>query len=237
MCVVENYFNYFTEIEEHYQRRRGTILLLSTLDWALIETWKSAGIPLEAVLRGIDSAFDKYDQRPSKSKKVNSLAYCSQAVLAAAEDMKEAAVGAAGDSPAKTPGFEVSEIAAFLRVNAKRLEIAKMPERTGFATGAAREAAGSLREIASEIDRGGQLPRLEDLERRLTVLEEKLFAVLMAATPDEDLVNVRAEADRDLAPYRRNMTAAQIEQLHRQYVRKRLLERCGVPRLSLFYMH
>jgi hypothetical protein len=236
---VENYFNYFTEIEEHYQRRRGTILLLSTLDWALIETWKNAGIPLEAVLRGIDEAFDKYDQRPSKSKKVNSLAYCSQAVLAAAEDMKEAAVGAvAGSSPAKSPGFEVPEIVAFLRGNAERLEKAKLPERVGFATGAlAREGAGSLREIAEQIERGGKIPRLEDLERRLTVLEEKLMAVLMAATPDEHLVEVRTEADRDLAPYRRNMTAAQTEQLHKQYVRKRLLERSGVPRLSLFYLH
>jgi hypothetical protein len=235
---VENYFNYFTEIEEHYQRRRGTILLLSTLDWALIETWKNAGVPLEAVLRGIDEAFDKYDRKPSKSKKVNSLAYCSQAVLAAAEDMKEAAVGAAGESPAREPGFEGAEIAAFLRGNAAKLEKAKLPERAGFATRAlACEAAGSLREIAEEIERGGKLPRLEDLERWLTVLEEKLFAVLMAVTSDEDLVKVRTEADRDLAPYRRNMTAGQVEQLHKQYVRKQLLERCGLPRLSLFYMH
>ena len=238
---MENYLNYFTEIEEHYLRRRGTHLLLSTLDWALIETWKSAGVPLEAVLRGVDDAFDKYDQRPSKSKKVNSLAYCSQAVLAAAEDMKEAAVGATGEEKARPePGFEAAQIAAFLRGNAEKLEKAKLPERAGFATGAlARKEAGSLREMAEAIERNGndKLPRLEDLERRLTVLEEKLFAVLMAATPDEDLVQVRAEADRDLAPYRRNMTAAQIEQLHKQYVHKRLLERCGVPRLSLFYMH
>src|SRR5215813_5351444 len=91
--ILENYFNYFTEIEEHFQRRRGSILMLSTLDWALIETWKDAGIPLEAVLRGIDDTFDRYEQRPSKTKKVNSLAYCAQEVLAAAEDMKEAAVG------------------------------------------------------------------------------------------------------------------------------------------------
>jgi hypothetical protein len=236
---VENYFNYFTEIEEHYQRRRGTILLLSTLDWALIETWKNAGIPLEAVLRGIDEAFDKYDQRPAKSKKVNSLAYCSQAVLAAAEDMKEAAVGAESDSrSAKEPGFETAEIAAFLRRNAEKLDQATLPERTGFASGAlAREVAGSLRDMAKEIEQAGKLPRLEDLERRLTVLEEKLFAVLMTATPDADLVSVRAEADRDLAPYRRNMTAPQIEQLHRQYVRKKLLERSAIPRLSLFYLH
>jgi len=238
---VENYFNYFTEIEEHYQRRRGTILLLSTLDWALIETWKNAGIPLEAVLRGVDDSFDKSDQRKSKSKRVNSLAYCSQAVLAAAEDMKEATVGATGDEKAqREPGFEAAQIAAFLRGNAEKLEKAKLPKRAGFATGAlAQEEATSLREMAETIERNGKdkLPRLEDLERRLTVMEEKLFAVLMAATPDEDLVQVRAEADRDIAPYRRNMTAAQVEQLHKQYVHKRLLERFGVPRLSFFYMH
>jgi hypothetical protein len=236
---VENYFNYFTEIEEHYQRRRGTTLLLSTLDWALIETWKNAGVPLEAVLRGIDESFDKYDQKPTKTKKVNSLAFCSQAVLTAAEDMKEAAVGAA--SPEKSrpePGFDAAQIAAFLRGSAKLLEKAKVPESAGFSTGAlARETAASLREMASAIENSAKLPRLEDLERRLTVLEEKLFAVLMAATPDDDLVDVRAQADRDLAPYRRNMTAAQIEQLHAQYVRKRVLEQRGVPRLSLFYMH
>jgi adenine-specific DNA methylase len=236
---VENYFNYFTEIEEYYLRRRGTHLLLSTLDWALIETWRSAGVPLEAVLRGVDEAFDKYDKRPLKSKKVNSLAYCSQAVLAAAEDMKEAAIGAANEHKVqRDPGFEAAQIVAFLRANAEKLEKAKLPEHQGFATEVlAREEAASLRQMADSIANSGKLPKLEDLERRLTVLEEKLFAVLMAATPDDDLVNIRAEADRDLAPYRRNMTASQTEQLHKQYVHKRLLELFGVPRLSLFYMH
>jgi hypothetical protein len=244
---VENYFNYFTEIEEHYLKRRGTHLLLSTLDWALIETWKSAGVPLEAVLRGVDDAFDKYDQRPSQSKKVNSLTYCSQAVLAAAEDMKEAAIGASAAAEAtdeteekspREPGFEAAQIAAFLRGNAGKLETANLPERAGFPTRAlALEEASSLRELADAIESSAKVPRLEDLERRLTVLEEKLFAVIIAATPDDDLVKIRAEADRDLAPYRRNMTTAQVEQLHKQYVHKRVLERCGVPRLSLFYMH
>jgi hypothetical protein len=237
--ALENYFNYFTEIEEHFQRRRGTILLLSTLDWALIETWKNAEIPLEAALRGIDETFDKYEQRPSKSKKVNSLAYCSQEVLAAAEDMKEAALGAEGPSQsAKASGFDVAEIAAFLRANADQLEKAKFPEREGFAPATlARATARTLREMAEDIARSAKLPRLEDLERHLTVLEEKLFAALLAATPDDELVKVRVEADRDLAPYRRKIAAAQIEQLHKQYVHKRLLEKCGMPRLSLFYMH
>src|ERR671936_2818000 len=111
---MQNYFNYFTEIEEHFHRRRGTTLLLSTLDWALIETWKDAGIPLEAVLRGIDSTFDRYERRPSKSRKINGLAYCSQEVLSAAEDMKEAAVGVAPTGESSEPsGIGSSDVAGF----------------------------------------------------------------------------------------------------------------------------
>jgi hypothetical protein len=238
---VENYFNYFTEIEERFLRRRGGGLLLSTLDWALIETWKEAGIPLEAVLRGIDNAFDGYDQRPSKTKKVNSLAYCSQLVLAAAEDMKEAAVGAAGESgfPAKPragQGFEPEVVAPFLRRNADLLEAAKVPQGGGIsARSVALDSAKILRDLAEEIEEK-PAARLEDLERRLTVLEEKLFAVLLASTRDEEIVMVRAEADRDLAPYRRKMSGAQIDQLQKQYIHKRLLEKYNLPRLSLFYM-
>ncbi|PYX42162.1 MAG: hypothetical protein DMG81_02095 [Acidobacteria bacterium] len=237
---MENYFNYFTEIEEHFQRRRGGILLLSTLDWALIETWKDAGIPLEAALRGIDAAFDRYDQRPSKSKKVNSLAYCAQQVLSAAEDMKEAAVGAAQEEDASpavaTRGFDPSEIAAFLRKNAERLEQAKLPSRGSISPQTlAREAAATLRDLGEEVSAQKKV-RLEDIERRLTVLEEKLLAALIAATADDDLVGVRAQADRELAPYRSKMPGPQIEQLLKQYVHKRLLEKYGLPRLSLFYM-
>jgi len=231
---VQNYFNYFTEIEEHFQRRRGGVLLLTALDWALIETWKDAGIPLQAVLRGIDATFDHYEQRPSKTKKINGLGFCAQEVLTAAEDMKEAAVGSARPEPR---GFERAEIVEFLRRNAEQLESAKLPERSGVSVQQlARETAGRLREMIAELERMASLPRLEDLERRLTVAEEKLFAGLLASTADAEIVTVRAEADRELAPYRRKMPAAQIDQLQKQYVHKRLLEKYGLPRLSLFYM-
>lgn len=238
---MENYFNYFTEIEDRYLRRRGGGLLLSTLDWALIETWKDAGIPLEAVLRGIDEAFDRYDQRPSKTKKVNSLAYCSQLVLSAAEDMKEAAVGASRADTAQqkssaSQGFEPAVVVPFLRRNADLLEDAKLPESGGIsARSVALDAAKTLRQLAEQIE-AKPAARLEDLERRLTVLEEKLFAMLLASTADEEVVQVRAEADRDLAPYRSKMSGAQIDQLQKQYVHKRLLEKYHLPRLSLFYM-
>jgi hypothetical protein len=228
---VENYFNYFTEIEEHFQRRRGSILLLNTLDWALIETWKNAGVPLEAAFRGIDKAFDKWDARPSKTRKVNSLAYCAQEVLAAAEEMKDAAAGAIAAPAAGTPkpesGFEAEKIAGFLRKNADALD--------KTATSAAHEMAKDLRDIAASLN-SHATPKLEDIERRLTMMEEKLVASIMAIAKDEDLVAIRAEADRELAPYRRKMPAAQIDLLQRQFMQKRLLERAGIPRLSLFYL-
>jgi hypothetical protein len=239
---VENYFNYFTEIEEHFQRRWGGILRLSPLDWVLMETWRDAGIPLEAVLRGIDVTFDHYEKRPSKTRKINGLGFCSQEVLAAAEDMKEAAVGAAGPEPAPAPksragqGFEPEVIVPYLRRNADLLEAANLPRGTGVSVrSVALDAAKTLRHLAEEIEKKPAAP-LEDLERRLTVLEEKLFAVLLASTPDEELVTVRTEADRDLAPYRRKMSGPQIDQLQKQYVHKRLLEKFHLPRLSLFYM-
>jgi hypothetical protein len=234
--ILDNYFNYFTEIEEHFQRRRGGVLLLSTLDWALIETWKDAGVPLEAVLRGIDAAFDRYDQRTSKSKKVNGLAYCAQEVLTAAEDMKEAKVGSARQSKPDR-GFDSGDIARFLRRCARELQSAKLPSRPGISPETvAHEIAETLLGIATEITAKSVLMRLEDLERRLTVLEEKFFAILLAAVPDKEVLSVRAQADRDLAPYRGKMSAGQVEQLQKQYVQKQLLEKYNVPRLSLFYM-
>jgi hypothetical protein len=227
---VENYFNYFTEIEDHFQHRRGTLTLLSPLDWALMEIWKDAGIPLEAVLRGIDAAFDKWERRP-KRRKVNGLAYCAQEVLAVAEEMKEAAVGAG--PPAKAaPGLEASTVTDFLRDNATDLEGATLPSSVRII---ADETAVGLRSVADAFAAGNPSP-MEYVERRLTVMEEKLFAALLAATPEAALLQVRTEADRDLAPYRSRMSAQQIEQLHKQYLQKRLLEQHHLPRLSLFYI-
>jgi hypothetical protein len=239
---VDNYFQYFSEVEEHFLQRRGSPLIGSTLDWAQIEIWKNAGVPLEAVLRGIDSAFDKYEQRKSKRhEKINSILWCAQAVLSAAEEMKEAAVGAvgAGIHAAKSrvdQGFEPRAIANFLRRNADALEKAVLPHSGGISPDAiVKDSATSLRKLAGEIE-GTNLPRLEDLERRLTVLEEKLFAALLATMADDEIVDIRAQADSELAPYRRKMTTLQVDQLQKQYIQKRMLEKYSLPRLSLFYM-
>ena len=234
---MDNYFQYFSEIEQRYLARRGSPLLLSTLDWALIETWKSAGIPLAAVLRGIDESFDSWDKKPprGKVKRINSLTYCSQSVLEAAQQMADAATGAVQESNAKAQhesGLEPERVGKYLLENAKIVETQckKLPQA---AQNIAADSAKSLRELSETAP--GKLP-LEELERHLTVLEEKLMAALLAATPDVELIAVRAQADREMAPHKRRMSAAQIEQLQRQYVQRRLLEQAGLPRLSLFYL-
>jgi hypothetical protein len=230
---VENYFNYYTEIEERFQKRRGTGLLLSTLDWALIETWKDAGIPLEAVLSGVDATFDKYDRRPSKTRKVNSLGYCAQEVLAAAEATKEAAVGAQNQRSEPAPGLSAGEIAKFFCGNAAKLGQAQGPDQVKTV---ASEAANTLADLARMLAEPSATPNLEDLERRLTAVEEKLIAALTVSASAAELAALRAEADCEIAPYRSKMPAFQIEQLQRQFVHKRLLEKAKIPRLSLFYM-
>ena len=227
-----NYFEYFSEIEERFSSRRGSILLLNTLDWALIETWREAGIPLEAVLRGIDNAFDKYDARAAKAgarnRKVNGLAWCAQAVMHAAEEMAEAATGLApARSEPQDTGFEAQRVAAYLDRSAAALEAASFSFTALIAL--------RLRELAVTMRSDRPTP-LDDLDRTLTVLEEKLFAELQAAATEQELVDLKTQADRELAPYRSKMSAVQLRQIQQQFLHKRLLELRSLPRLSLFYM-
>src|SRR5579875_591040 len=166
---MQNYFHYFTEIEERFSRRRGSLLLLSTLDWALIESWREAGVPLEAVLRGIDTAFDRYEYRSSRAKgrlrKVNGLAWCAQAVMTAAEEMVEASTGAAPQrtQPASSSGFENERVAAYLKRNADAVATAA----EGSGAEPMRGIATRLRELAASMQEP-EAVSLEDLDRVLT---------------------------------------------------------------------
>jgi hypothetical protein len=237
-----NYFNYFTEIEEYFWHKRGAHLLVSPLDWAIVETWQKAGISLPAVLRGIDRAFESYtrSRRASGGRQLKSLAYCVDAVLDAAEEEKEAAAGAGPRARSKssvTESFSREELHSFFSRNIERLTAASQSSRATQPELATRteETRARLTEMLPLIDSPDGLD-LEELERRLTVLEEKLTAALTANAPDEFMVEVRREMDHQLAPYRRKMTAAQLSQLERQYVQKRLWERYNLLRLSLFYL-
>ena len=232
-----NYFNYFTEIEERFQQRRGSLLLLSTLDWALIETWREAGIPLDAVLRGIDAAFDKYEarQKRGRMRRINGLAWCAQAVMEAAEELREAAAGtAATPTQNRESGFEHERVAAHLESAAAALDASAVaPEACAATALRLRELAAEVRAVTHE---NAAAHDLEALERTLTVLEEKLFAALTAAAPVDLLVGLKEHAARELAPYRSRMGAVQLRQVQKQFEQKQLLVHYGLPRLSLFYM-
>jgi hypothetical protein len=242
---VQNYFNYFTEIEERFQQRRGSLLLLSTLDWALIETWRDAGVPLDAALRGIDAAFDKYEARQKRGpmRRINGLAWCAQAVMQAAQELREASAGADTTSTETADtGFEHERVAAHLEATATALEAANVAPDVCAATAIRlRELAAQVRgdvpgTVAAESTKSAQHLDMESLERTLTVFEEKLFAALTAAAPEELLVGLKEHAARELAPYRSRMGAVQLRQVERQFVQKQLLAHYNLPRLSLFYM-
>jgi hypothetical protein len=235
---MQNYFEYFTEIEERFSRRRGSVLLLSTLDWALIESWREAGVPLEAVLRGIDAAFDRYETRSARARgrlrKVNGLAWCAQAVMEAAEEMVEAATGVAPQRAKETTrsGFETERVAMYLTRNAEAVALAAQRVQMGETLQA---TAQRLRELAAAM-REAEPMALEDLDRTLTVLEERMVDALRGVIPEAELLALREQADRELAPYRSRMSAVQLRQVVQQFMTKRLLETYALPRLSLFYM-
>jgi hypothetical protein len=238
----ENYFNYFTEIEECYQRCRGTPTLLSPLDWALIESWKDAGIPLEAVEAGIKQTFQKYARRPRRFQKINGLGYCTQEVMRAADEIKTAqaegySAGGGGKPRIAEPSFTAEEIVKYLRHNAESLEkAASRAQENGGSLLASdfAEAAAALQRLALDVPQ--PVTDLQPLENILTALEDKLTASVTRAASVELVAEIRQEGERGMMSYRRNMTAPQIELLGRQFLKKRLFEHYGVPRLSLFYM-
>ena len=234
-----NYFNYFTEIEAYFWKKRGAHLLVSPLDWAIMEAWQKAGVPLEAVLKGIDAAFESYQRsRRGAGKALKSLAYCTDAVLEAAEEQLEAAAGSAPKTAraAATEAFSRDELKAFFAKNVKQLREAAAKSAPQQPEMAARLIAigDSLEASVTLIDTPGTLD-LEDLERRLTILDEKMYAAVTTYSSEEMMLRIRREVDGQLAMYRRKMKAEQLAIVEKQYVQKRLLEEFGLPRLSLYY--
>jgi hypothetical protein len=239
--TVENYFNYFTEIEEKFRHCRSEPVLLSPLDWALVESWKEQGFPLEAVLAGIERSFEKYKAGKRSYRKVNSLAYCSQEVFRAVEEARAMAAQGGPPHPAKgeapTP-FSAEEIARFLVRCAAAVQGAGQQARAEGKQVLAEElaeAAGVLQNLGTRAQ-GQAATNLEETERNLTALEEKLNASLLRGTTVDVLAQIRVEVDRGLMPYRRKMPAAEVESLERRFLKNRLLEHYKIPRLSLFYL-
>jgi hypothetical protein len=233
-----NYFNYFTEIEEYFWKKRGAHLLVSPLDWAIMETWQKADVPLEAVLKGIDRAFESYSRScRGAGKPLKSLAYCTDAVLDAALESREVAAGATPTAErASAEPFSREDLRTYFGRNIAQVRASADRQRSSLPDVAAKleDTAKSLEANLELLNIPGTLD-LEDLERRLTVLDEKVQAALTNAASEELMLRLRREVDGQLTAYRRKMKAEQLALVERQYLHKRLLDDFGLPRLSLFY--
>ena len=237
---VLNYFNYFTEIEDAFIRRRDKHLLLSPMDWALIESWKEMEVPLHVVLRGIEKAFDSWESKPRK-RTVKSLLYCQEEVEAQFAEWREAQVGATGET-------EVTE--ADDRQPFSRAAILEHLHRGRAALLSAREnpASSNLNEFAEVLDRA--VARMDELteefsstnldarklEQSLSGIERMLSDVMTSAIDADTVAGLREETKEQLRPYRKQMDATVYRQTFENLFLKRLREQYGVPRLSLFYL-
>jgi hypothetical protein len=254
-----NYFNYFTEVEEEFVRRRGKALLISPMDWALVESWKNAGIPLHIVLRAINQAFDYYDSRSRKYRKVNSVFYCQQEVEAMFAEYRLSQVGAAAEEAtgeqahAAKPGKRGAQRGA-AREPASIFPRHVLLDFIGRSTGelrAAAEAAGEsnraeleaaieraltrLAEIATQIESAATVDA-EALERDFDGIDRMLIESMEIEAGEGELKAIRAEAEAQLHTYRKKMDKAIYDQTIRNFVYRRLRELNRVPRLSLFYI-
>jgi hypothetical protein len=232
-----NYFNYFTEIEEHFWKKRGAHLLVSPLDWAIMETWQKAGVPLEAALKGIDRAFESYQRsRRAAGRPMKSLAYCTDAVLEASEEQQEAAAGSQPSKPLAKEPFARPDLRGYFQRNTEMLRSAAARSKADLRQLSLllAETAQKLDSLATLLEAPGALD-LEDLERRLTILDEKIHAALLTHAPEELMLKIRREVDSQLAAYRRRMKAEQLALIEKRYLQKRLLDEYRLPRLSLYY--
>ena len=235
-----NYFNYFTEIEDTFVRRRGKHLFLSPMDWALMETWKQQGIPLHIVLRGIERSFDSFESKPRK-RTVKSLLYCQEEVEAQYAELTDARVGASsssGGAESEQTPFSLEAISEHLqrnRVSLAQLAEARRQKQEDDLSEAMTRASALLGEIQQDLQSGVPLDTRK-LEDSLTGLERLLNDSMFAVACDSELEVQKTAVKDQLKPYRNQMEPAIYNQTFNNLLLKRLREQFAVPRLSLFYV-
>ena len=244
-----NYYNYFTEIEEHFVRRRGKPLLVSPLDWSLIATWRDAGVPLHVALRAIDLAMDKFFSGARRdSEKPNTLFYCHDAVMAEYSQYLEAHLGEtnpaqsgipaadANQEPNRQGGPDKNAVVAFLDARISEIKVVQTKHSLG---GSAAEGLGRiclrLEELARSVASGGDV-EFETLERDLSILDELMVKELRSEVPADELAEWEHEAKRDLKVYKKRLPAETYEKIRGNFVRGKLHRRFNVGELSLFHL-
>jgi hypothetical protein len=247
-----NYFNYFTELEEAFIRRRGKHLWLSPVDWALMESWKEMGVPLHVAIRGVERSFDSYEAKP-RHRSVKSLLYCREEVEAQFAEWLEGQVGsettaAAGDGTTELPQAAGRSDAGLpfprntIRDHLERAQSALLSSAERLTTpsdGEIRDCFMRTRARIKELEddlMSSTTPDAQKLEESLTHLERMLNDSIRVQAPDEKLVAARSFTEEQLSSYRKRMDKATYEQTFDNLYLKQLREDYGLPRLSLFYL-
>lgn len=235
-----NYFSYFSEIEDTFIRRRGKHLMLSPIDWALIESWKERGVPLHVALRGIEHSFDSYEAKKHK-RTVKTLLYCQEEVEAQYAEWRESRVGSHDEKAESATASDTSPFSrdAVLDHLARNLdEIQQLSnerkEEDSFGEALAR-AVALLNEIRDDYSTSAN-PDTRKLEESLTGIDRLLDDSIRAVVKETELASILAEIDAQMNPYKRHMDKPTFEQTRNNLMRKRLRDHFGVPRLSLFYL-
>ncbi|MDQ5844066.1 MAG: hypothetical protein M3539_02080 [Acidobacteriota bacterium] len=236
-----NYFNYFTEIEDAFIRRRGKHLLLSPMDWALIESWKEMDLPLHIALRGIEKAFDSWESKP-RTRTVKSLLYCQEEVEAQYAEWRQARVGAAADEPdqrvSEALPFSKTAILEYLKQGRTKLVAARNHRMTTVEddlADAIRRSVALLSEVEQDVKQTTSVDA-QKLEQSLTGLERMLSDAARSAVEPQKLEALEREVKEQLKPYRKQMQPPVYQQTLDNLLLKRLREHFGIPRLSLFYL-
>jgi len=236
-----NYFNYFTEIEEAFVRKRGKHIFVSPLDWALIESWKERGVPLHIALRGIEKTFESYAARP-RQRSIKTLFYCQEEVEAQFEEWLASQVGANGKA-GKTESANDSELPFPRESILKHLsglqeslnQIKQERKREDVFSETLERAVAQLKDLEKDFSKSKK-PSAEKLEDSLTNLENLIDESLLKSLSSDAIAKEKAEVEKELKPYRGKMDTAVYEQTFNNLLLKRLRERLHLPRLSLFYL-
>lgn len=222
-----NYYNYFTEIEETFVRRRGKHLLLSPIDWAMIESWQERGIPLHIVIRAIEGVFDGYDKNPGP-RSIKGLLYCKEEVEAQFQEWTamQAGKSQAGSNEASVE-FSPERIVEHINRSIEELDRSKNPELREDID----RAIARLKQLA--IDHSNDL---ETADHSLSDIENFLEHALLSNLNSVRLAEVEKDVFAQLRPFKSQMDPEGYKQTSRIMMLKRLREEEGIPRLSLFYL-
>jgi hypothetical protein len=237
-----NYYNYFTEIEEHFISRRGKHLFVAPLDWHLIASWRVSGIPLNVALRGIDIAMDTWQAKRSRiGDRVSTLAYCHDSVMQEYARHLDTQVGEESTAVTENAGLTTAETTAekhdIIHLVQKRISEIKtargkqLPVET--AEGMDR-ALQRLTEIGQMLEALGEEPDFEATERDLGVLDGMLVEALRAAIPAEQSGKWEQEGKQDLKVYKKRLPKDVFEKIRADYMRGKIRQFFQIGELSLF---